>query len=200
MSRWTLLLAGLLLVVPAPVRADQGPDPEPPPRDDLTVKLVAQKKTYRLNLGGMTATQFRQAIQNGVNLPEAPAVDLELVITNNTKNEVRVRTTGTVPRLSLTVDGPNVVEAPAPRQVRKKGATYSTLRPGQSVSIPIRTLSSRRTAAQSVRHYWTEPGEYTLSASLYTLVLGANLKGALVKGKYQYVTLKTRPIKVKVEK
>jgi hypothetical protein len=147
----------------------------------------------------MPAAKFRETVKaGGANLPAAPAVDLELVITNHTKADVRVRTAGALPRLSLTVTGPDVVEARAPRLPRQR-VTYVVLRPGQSVSVPITSLHSRKTAAQSVQHYWTEPGEYTLSASFYTSVqMDWNPGGGKVaRG---YTTLKTRATKVKVEK
>ena len=45
--------------------------------------------------------------------------------------------------------------------------TYTVLKPGQSVTIPIDSLVSRATAGTRYsRLYWTEPGEYTLSAFL----------------------------------
>ena len=64
--------------------------------------------------------------------------------------------------------------------------------------LPVTSLVSRPSARQSVRHYWTEPGEYTLTASIYLLV---GLDWIVdVKIRDEYMTLKTQAVKVKVEK
>jgi hypothetical protein len=213
-STSTLLIA-LLLAYQAPAK-DEEPDPEPPKPQAIAAKLVAKKKTYKLDLGGRTPAKFRDAVKaGGANLPAPVSVDLVLVITNNTKNDIRIRTTGTTSRVSLNVSGPNVVSAMFTEAVAKgarEPLNYAVLKPKQSVEIPLGQLVSKKATRSFTRHYWTEPGEYTLSAEFYTLVsknwmAPAAFKdkdgikgGGVAVGSSQYMTLKTRAIKVKVEK
>jgi hypothetical protein len=202
-----VLLAGLLLARQAPAKTDE-PDPEPPKPAPIAARLVARKKTYKLNLGGQTADKFRAAVKGGANAPEALAVDLVLVITNNTPNEIRVRTAGSTSRLSFTVKGPNVVQAALNERVVRQPVSYIDLAPKKSVEIPIDRLVSKQTTVRSIRHYWTEAGEHTLAAEFYTMVYTEwaapggkdGIKGGGVVRRGQYMTLKTRGITVKVEK
>jgi hypothetical protein len=206
----TTLLTGLLLAGQAPAKKDE-PSPEPPPPAPISARLVAKKKTYKLDLGGMTADKFRETVKpGGANLPAAPAVDLVLIITNNTKNDIRIRTTGATARLSLTLTGPNVVQATVTeRRVVRQPISVVDLRPKQSVQIPIDRLVSTKSTVQTTRHYWTEAGEHTLAAEFSTVVytewMAAGDKDKVaVKGgpvmRGRATTLKARAIKVKVEK
>jgi hypothetical protein len=191
-----------LLAFQGPAKSED-PDPEPPKPGPVSAKLVAKKKTYKLDLGGMTPAKFRETVKaGGANLPQAPAVDLEVVITNNTKSDIRVRTTGAVPRMAVSVTGPNVVEARVvePAAKGKTRVSYTVLRPGQSLTIPITRLSSLQVGRQTVRHYWTEPGEYTLTATFTTSVQLNFQPGVAVAGRLQAMTLKSRSVTVKVEK
>jgi hypothetical protein len=167
----------------------------------VTAKLVARKKTYKLNLAGMTPARFRETVKAGdPGLPEPVAVELDLVITNNTKSDVRVRTAGAVPRLALTLTGPGAVEGKTTTRGPKTRVTYTVLRPGQSVTVPVNSLSSRPSASGYTRQYWSEPGEYSLSATFYTSI-DMNWAGpGAVRARAPYTTLKARAIKLTVEK
>jgi hypothetical protein len=196
MSWLRVLVTGLVLALPAPA---EEPDPEPPKPGPVSVRLVARKKTYRLNLGGMTAEKFRARVKaGGANLPEAPAVDLVLIIRNNTRGPIRVRTAGASNRVALNVTGPNVVAATVNEVPTPTRARYVALEPGMSTEVPIDRLVSKQAARRLIRHYWTEPGEYTLRASIYLLV---GLDWVVdVRINNQYLTLKAPAVTVKVEK
>jgi len=59
----------------------------------VQAKLIAKKSTYPLNLGGMSAAEFRETIKaaekNG-KYPQPPAVDLVLELKNTSDKEVQV--------------------------------------------------------------------------------------------------------------
>jgi hypothetical protein len=196
MRKLTLLLGGLLLIAPVVLALDDT-DPEPPKPNSVVAKLVAKKTTFKLDLGGRTAKQYADDVKAG-KVP-ALAVEMELVITNQTRSDIRVRTHGAVPKLTLTLKGPGVVAAPPERRSPPR-VTYVVVKPGQKVSISIPTLSSYPDGglSQNVHHFWTEPGEYTLSASFNTSI--DRETGKLAKAKRPYPTLTAAAIKIKVEK
>jgi hypothetical protein len=131
----------------------------------LSARLLANKKEFILDRQGMTAEQYRKAIETGkVSLPE---VNFALEVTNTTKKDLRVRISGAVPKLILYLKGKGVVTR-STTEPRQKVADI-TLKPGQSHSLAITTLtgiaSTRRT-----QFFWTEAGEYTLTAEWQTRV------------------------------
>jgi hypothetical protein len=186
MATMTILLGSILLLG----TLGDDDDPEPPRPGPVSLKLVAKKSTYKLDL-------------KGLDLKVAATVDLELVITNTSKSAIRVRTAGASPRLALTLKGPKVVEGTGPPTPKQKTTTV-ILKPGQKTSIPITQLTSHETAkakfgkAASKAHHWAAPGEYTLSASFTTAVY---LDYDPNKGsKLTTMTLNAKPITIKVEK
>jgi hypothetical protein len=196
MNTITLLLA-FLPAFSAQAKAEE-PNPEPPPPAPVTVKLVAKKKTYKLDLGGLTAAKFRQRVKAGNDLPQAPTLDMVLVITNNSKNPIRIRSTGSTTRVMLEVTGPDVVQAAINEALPRPKISYVILASKQSLEMPVDRLASKISTIRYNRHYWTEPGEYKVTASIYTSVqMDYNANVAV---RLEYKTLKARPITVKVEK
>lgn len=193
----TALLLSLLATLPA----QNDDDPEPPPRKGIVVRLVAKKTTYKLDLGGKTKNDYVAAVKKGD--VEAPKVELELVITNYTKEAIRLRTTGSTNRLTLKLEGEGAIEASITTGVVRPKIQYAVLNPKEKVVIPIARLASIGPAtkkgadAPEKRHFWTEPGEYKLSASLYAYVM-TDPNG--VNPVVQYKTFETRPVTLKVEK
>jgi hypothetical protein len=188
MSMLTILLAGLL--------ASQEIDPEPPKPGPVGTRLVAKKATYKLDRGGLTEKEYADAAKAGT--AALIPVEIELVITNHSKNDVRVRVSGAVPKLTLTLNGKGAVDGPKDANPFKGKLTYVVLKPGQKVSVPINKLMSYTgSKGGTTNHYWTEPGDYTLSASFYTSV---DLDYTGKKAKLNYMTLKAPAISLKVEK
>jgi hypothetical protein len=190
----TALVLSALLVLPA-----QADDPEPPARKGIVVRLVAKKTTYKLDYGNYNSETYAKAAREGKVDPVA--VEMELVVTNHTKDEVRIQLGATRGRVMLKLNGKGVVEA-AKGNFEKYPPGFKDLKPGEKFSLPITTLRGYDPAFKNKGGadrflYWTEPGEYTLTASLKTRV------GLDPNGKNQPaepVTLTSRPITLKVEK
>jgi hypothetical protein len=93
-----LLTAATLFVLALPLAgglacADDKPADEVKPADlPLKAKLVVKMDTYKLDLGGKSADEFRAALKDAEKAgkaPEAPMVDLALEITNTGKDDVK---------------------------------------------------------------------------------------------------------------
>src|SRR5262249_12623566 len=154
---------------------------------------------YKLDFGGMKKDDYVTAAKNGT--ATSVPVQLEFVITNHTKGDVRVRLGGTSWHLELELKGDGVVEASTALARARPKLSYQILKQGQKVTIPIKALASappgKFKAKVERNHYWTEPGDHVLSASLTTLVVldyGTNAQTS------QTMTLTARPITLKVEK
>jgi hypothetical protein len=192
----TTLLLTALLVLPA----QANDDPEPPVKKGIVARLVAKKSTYKLDLQGGTADEYKKAIAAGT--AAEVSIDVDLVITNHTKGMIRVRTTGTSPALTLSLKGKGAEDA------RPKGGaaavknpiTYTVLKPGEKVTIPIKTLASVTGTRVMSRHYWTEPGDYVLEATYRTRIDLNYDPNVNPKSPFNYEILKPRPITLKVEK
>jgi hypothetical protein len=170
----------------------------------VEAKLIAKKSTYPLNLGGMSAEEFRQTIKAAEKTgryPAAPAVELVLELKNTSDKEVQVWTSGDPVRLMLDLKGKGAINEAL------KGIAFTTIfimpkavtvPPGKTVEIPIKALSYGMRGA-SHRSYWTEPGDYTLTASYQTGVSPAPKGSTPADMGFGKVTLTTAPIKLKVE-
>jgi hypothetical protein len=190
----TMLLLGGLLVLNA-LQTDK--DKDAPKEEPVSAKLVAKKSTYKLDLKGSTLAEYKKAVENGT-APVVP-VELFLVITNNTRNDIRVRTKGKTLKMTLSIKGDGIIEGTPPKvPAMDVKARALVLRPGGRVAIPIDSLRDTHGTSTTRIHAWTEPGEYTVTASFYTVVI-EDWKGTLPK-KLPYKTFTPPPIKLKVEK
>jgi hypothetical protein len=191
----TALLLTALMVLPA-----QSDDPEPPAKKGIFARLVAKKSTYKLDLQGSSADEFKKAAAAGT-AAEIP-IDVELVIANYTRSVIRVRTTGTSPILTLSLKGKGAAEALVQNNGPKEkvAINYATLKPGEKVTIPVKALTSLTGARPTKRHYWTEPGDYVLEATYRTRIDLDFDPNVAVKGPFHYEILKPKPITLKVEK
>jgi hypothetical protein len=105
----TALGLALLLALARPALAD-----DKDKKADLPVKakLVAAKTTYALDLQGMTAADFRKAIEEGAKsgkTPKPPAVDLTLELTNTSDKDVSIWVKGDATRVVLDLKGKGAV-------------------------------------------------------------------------------------------
>jgi hypothetical protein len=191
----TAMLLSLLAALPA----QKGEDPEPAQPKGLVTKLVAKKTTYKLDFGGKKKADFVSDAKAGT--AEAPKVELELVIINNTKETLRIRKSGSTTRLTLTLKGEGAIEANAGLSGVRPKIEYVVLEPKGKLVIPIDRLVNvgrplKKDNAPEMRFYWTEPGDYKVTASLYALVTPQG--GG--KGMQRYETFTSKPITLKVEK
>jgi len=187
-----------------PVAEDKTPDARP--TDPVTIKLVARQTTYKLDLGGKTGKEFQaylKDVQDGKvrgRIPPAPAVDLVLEIVNNTDKEVKVWTGGDPVQIHLELKGPGAVSIRPGLAFTTdfRGPVPSTIAAGKKFEMPISRLTHGFRGA-SMYSYWTEPGEYTLSATLNTGISPAP-KGSKEQDGFGVVKLTSSAIKIKVEK
>jgi hypothetical protein len=187
------MLLGLLAALPA----QKGEDPEPPPQKGIVAKLVAKKRTYKLDFGGKKKEDFVSDAKAGK--AEAPKVELELVITNYTNETIRIRKAGTMTQLMLTLKGEGAIESNSGLTGVRPKNEYVTLKPREKMVIPINRLVTagrpvKKENVPETRHYWTEPGDYKVTASLYAAVMLTTGKGV------QYQTFRSKPVTLTVEK
>jgi hypothetical protein len=193
-----LLISGLALLLAAAVV--RGADKEPP----LKAKLVAAKTTYTLDLDGKTGEDYRkmltEAEKKGGRLPAAPQVELTLELTNTSAKDVEFYLSGDPVVLTLELKGPGAVSVKPPGAFTTdfRLGKPTTLAAGKSQTIKISALQyGFRGASESA--YWTEPGDYTLSAALVTATKpppeGVKPDGA----GFGKVTIAAEPVKIKVE-
>jgi len=201
--RWNLLLSSVALgVMSGAVAGDEPKGKDEPKAGPLVLKIVAKKTTYAWDGGGKTPAEFKKhleevaaAIKAGkdpnVKWPPAPPVELTLQITNTGKEDVTVYVGGDPNVFTLELKGPGVFTLSPPLAFTAdfRLPRGMKLEPGKSYEIPLKSLTDGfRGASRLV--YWTEPGDYTLSAT-YQLADAGGEKGAV---------LKSQPIKLKVEK
>jgi hypothetical protein len=198
-----ILLTMLVGISVAPADETKQGGKSDPPGVPVQARLESRKPSYNLDLGEMTAEQFRKQVKDADTsgaYPPAPAVDLVLTLHNSGDREVDIRVGGTTTIVTLDLQGPGALNVPLKRQITSKiviAPRVVTLKPGQSEAVPITSLSYGFKGSH--RAYWTEPGEYTLSAS-YRTAMSPAPKGSTDAGNgFGTVTLTSAPIKLKVK-
>jgi hypothetical protein len=188
MYRLLSTLPLLLLLTAGPVRAEEEAQYQPPPDGALQLRLVARKDAYPLRLGGKAPQQFRKHLEeiardakNGKSrddVPPAPAVAITLEIHNTSDREVEIWLGGDDTALTLDLKGQGAASTNYLVYVTAdlRGSRPYRLPPGGHIDRPIRTLED---GFRGVGHrlYWTEPGDYTLTAT-YELGSPSLKKGA----------------------
>jgi hypothetical protein len=195
----------LALALPLAARPDEKKPDEPKPADlPLKAKLVAKKDTYKLDLDGKSGEEFRKILKDAEKagkVPAPPTVDMVLEITNTSDQEVKFWVEGDANELLLDVKGPNAVSLTPLKAFTAdfRASKVITLAAGKTHSIPITSLQYGFRGV-SKYSYWTEPGEYTVTASYKTAISPAP-KGSKEadKGFGFAVVATTEPVKVKVE-
>jgi hypothetical protein len=137
----------------------------------LTMRLVAKKDTYALDLGGKSPNEFRKLLKDidpfgrgEKPIPPGPVVDLEFVVTNTSDKPVTIMWGGDdASTLNFELKGPGAVGVSTRLTTTDlKVSTPVTIAPGRSFTHPVTQLASYPRGKNS--WYWTEPGEYTLTA------------------------------------
>jgi RNA polymerase sigma factor (sigma-70 family) len=171
-----------------------------PPGVPLELKLVAKKDTYTLDLGGKTPAEYRKQLRNR-GYPPAPAVELLLELHNTGDKEITVRYQKAYIPATLHLKGPGAVSAANPiarpsDQGFPPPTDESKLEPGQKLELTIKALDYGR---DSQRVYWTEAGEYALTASINLTVSPAPAKARDAGNGFGHVTVTSTPVKLKVQ-
>lgn len=159
------LTAMLLLTTEMAATGDDKKEPPPKSVDPISVRLMAKKATYVLDRQGMTAEKYREAVKEGKIAP--PAIDLVLEFTNTTKDDMDITVAGASPRLLLDLKGQEGIEKRTTERPRNPTVRI-ILKPGQTHSLPITRLAGYSDRTTDDQLFWTEPGEYTLTASFET--------------------------------
>lgn len=137
----------------------------------LVATLIANKDTYTLD-PAQSGQAFRDKLEAArkANRPAPgmpPKVDLTLRITNNTDAPITLRIGGDESRVVLKLEGPGAVTIPnlIAMTMDFRMGTPVTLEPGKSHDIAITSLAFGMRGVSEYA-FWTEPGDYTLAATL----------------------------------
>jgi RNA polymerase sigma factor (sigma-70 family) len=175
----------------------------------LEVKLTGAKESYKLDLGGMSAEEFKKMMDDlakpprrpGTRYPASPTVDLKLELTNTGKEEIKVQIRGNENKLTGELKGPTVVYAPIVPQnflpIRRPPEVV-TIAPGKSITITeIPTLAILKPGTGS-QAYWTTAGEYTLTVDYNLGVSPSPEKAKDLGNGFGEVKVHSAPITLKV--
>ena len=149
-----VLAGGMLTSISSGVEKDSADKTKEVPEEvGLVAKLVVYEKTYQLKS------------------EKAPAVKIDLIITNNTKADKTVhKGLADNVELKMKLKGPGAVfvKYKGGHKGYSRTAVPSKLAPGESVKFPIRSLVS----GFRNRDYWAwrAPGTYTLEVSLVSKI------------------------------
>jgi hypothetical protein len=195
---WCASLAGLVAVA---VNAAAPAEPQGDNKD-LELKVVAKNSKVAWDGGGMAPAEYRKMLDKvaedlkdkkggfRVKAPPPPNLDLALVITNKSKEDVTIYLGGDPNQYTFELKGPGVMALPnnVAMTADFKLPKAVTLKAGGTYEMLLTKLSDGMRGM--TRHvYWTEPGEYTLAVS-YQLSDQQGKKTQL---------LKSEPIKITVE-
>jgi hypothetical protein len=159
------IVCSLLTFVSVAVAAE--PDPK---AGGLTATLTSAKDSYVLN-PAQSGEEFRKSLKEldraPRGAPPAPAVALSLEIKNPTDQAIVISLGGDESQVTfkLTGEGAVTVANNVAMTMEFRSGTPTTIGPGKSHTIPLTSLAggSRGIAQMS---YFTEAGEYKLSATL----------------------------------
>src|SRR5262249_47293082 len=132
--------------------------------------------------------------------PEPPAVNLVLEITNRSHKDVEFWFGGDPVQVNLELKGPGAVSV-APNIIMTREFRIPkpmALAPGQTYKVPVKQLryGLRGVTGQA---YWTEPGEYTLTATFSTGLKPPPKGVKAEEDGFAGVLLTSEPVKIKVK-
>jgi hypothetical protein len=137
----------------------------------LEAKLILGKDNYTIT-PEQTGDGFRQRIRAGARggtMPAPPDVDMTLELKNTGTAPVVFAIDSDASSVGLALAGPGAVTADSNLAMTMEfrlGRPMSVA-PGQTYTIPIKSLRFGVRGISKMA-YWTEPGEYTLTASFTT--------------------------------
>lgn len=177
-TKWTAIALGLLLFPIAVAVADEPKKKEgktEPAGVPLELKLTAVKATYPLELGGLTPEAFRKKLKETEKtgrFPPAAKVEFTAELRNTGDKAISVKVAGDNAKVFLEVKGKNAFNYDMKRFFTAdfRDAPFVELAAGKSTTIKIASLMY---GFRNMSHvsYWTEAGEYTVTARLETRVM-----------------------------
>jgi hypothetical protein len=158
----------------------------------LSAAIVVNKDSYVLN-AAQSGKAFRDQMdaaknaRGGSRLPQPPAVDLTFRITNTTDKDVTISVGGDDSQMNLKLEGPGAVtlDNNVAMTMEFRIGKPVTIAPGKTYDVKISSLAFGMRGISKYA-YWTEAGDYTITATL-TYGLGEK-QGTVTSG----------PAKVKV--
>jgi hypothetical protein len=199
----TILTTALFALAPTFTFADEKPKADPA-ATPLEITITGKTTKYTLDLGGLTADEFKKQVDAAAKASRrptaAPAVDLTIEIKNTSDKPVQVWISGDHTVLTLTLKGQGAINvAPSLAWTEEFRVPKAVeIAAGKTHTLPVKSLvSGYRGAAHWA--YWTEAGEYELTATFKT---GVNPppKGAKNANEgFGVVTLTSAPLKLTVE-
>jgi hypothetical protein len=165
--RTTMRLSALISAITIPVllftsSAALAEDKKP----ELSATLVSSKETYPLD-PAQSGDAFKAALKARGRKPAASKVELTFKITNNTDQEKTITVGGDSSQFKFTLEGPGAVTVenmiPMTRDFRV--GQDIKIAPGKSHDIAITSLSGGMRGMTELS-YFTEPGDYKLTATL----------------------------------
>lgn len=184
-----LILVGILSLAgseicatPAPAQpaaTAAAPVAGPKNAQGLTAALIVNKNSYVLN-AAQSGKDFHDMIAGlqkansgeggGLRaraLPKPPAVDLTFRITNTTDAPVTISVGGDDSQMNLVLEGPGAITADnmVAMTMEFRIGTPVTIAPGQTKDVPISSLSFGMRGISKCA-FWTEVGDYTITATL----------------------------------
>jgi serpin B len=198
------LTAAGLGALTAPATGEGPKAKSDPPGARVELRVTANKATYDLDLGGKTPADYRKQLQDDVNADgfrEPPKVDLSLEFVNTGDQDVKVQVGGDATELRLSLDGPGVVHgafrvATTDQFIFPKTVTIA---PGKSHAIPLTSLEyGTRGGPEAL--YWTDAGDYVLTAEYRTAVSPAPAGAKDVGKGFGKVTLSSAPVTLHVKR
>jgi hypothetical protein len=138
----------------------------------LTAAIVVNKDSYVLN-AAQSGKAFRDQIggannaRGGGRLPAPPAVDLTFRITNTSEKPVTITIGGDESHMNLALAGQGAITVDniVPMTMDYRMGNPTTIAPGKTYEMKIASLSFG-TRGISKFAYWTEAGDYTITATL----------------------------------
>lgn len=175
----------------------------------LELKLVAKKSTYILDRQGKSAQQYQAWVSGMLNekMPPPQVVDLVLELRNTGDKPLTDWSHGDGASRSFDLKGKGAVNAKSFAKAKRAGKSPTPVRlaSGQTHAMPVTILKADSwdesgDIQTSWHSYWTEPGEYTLTASISTGISPPPKGAAPAKKDKEFglVTLTSNAVKVKV--
>ena len=141
------------------------------PAPGLTTTLVSAKDSYPLD-PAQSGEAFRKSLAGNGRKPAASKVDLTLRVNNPTDHAITFSYGGDDSNITFNLEGPGATTVQnnvmMTREFRPSEAI--TLKPGETHAIKIASLAGGLRGVSQMT-YFTEPGDYKLSATL-TCVVG----------------------------
>jgi hypothetical protein len=167
----------------------------------LQLKVLAKKDAYKSELTSQELKKLVEMAEKTGKYPNPPEVDLVLQITNRSDKELSFWNRGDPVKIGFELKGPGAVPVKPmlafTTDFRAPEATK--LAPGKTYEIPVKSLRfGFRGASEMV--FWTDPGEYTLTANYATALSPAPEGLTKDESGFARVTLVSEPVKIKVEK